>query len=51
MKAFLAAVIVAVALASGAAYVLNTQQTTVAQAFVTDGVRVGDPGHNLTGYN
>jgi hypothetical protein len=49
MKAFLAAVIVAVAIATGAAYVLNTQQETVAQAFATDSVRVGDPGHNLTG--
>ena len=31
--------------------VLNTQQKTAAQAFVTDGARVGDPGHNLTGVN
>jgi hypothetical protein len=51
MKAFLAAVIVAVAVAAGAAFVLNTQQKTAAQAFVTDGARVGDPGHNLTGVN
>jgi hypothetical protein len=48
MKAFLAAVIVAVVVAAGAAFVLDTQQKTAAQAFVTDGVRVGDPGHNLT---
>lgn len=47
MKAFLSAVVVAVIVAIGAAWVLNTQQKTVAQAFVTDGVRVGDPGHNL----
>lgn len=51
MKAFLAAVIVAVAVAAGAAYVLNTQQKTAAQAFATDGARVGNPGHNLTGVN
>ena len=51
MKAFLIAVIVAGVVAAGAAYVLSTQQKTVAQAFVTDAVRVGDPGHNLTGYN
>jgi hypothetical protein len=51
MKAFIAAVIVAVVVAAGAAFVLNSQQKTVAQAFVTDGVRLGDPGHNLTGVN
>jgi hypothetical protein len=51
MKAFLAAVIVAVAVAAGASFVLNTQQKTVAQAFATDGARVGDPGSNLTGLN
>ncbi len=51
MKAFLTSVIVAVAVAAGAAYVLDTQQKTAAQAFVTDGARVGDPGHNLVGVN
>lgn len=47
MKAFLSAVLVAVALAVGAAWILNTQQKTVDQAFVTSGARVGDPGKNL----
>jgi hypothetical protein len=51
MKAFLTSVIVAVAVAAGAAVVLNTQQKTVAQAFATDGARVGDPGSNLIGLN
>jgi hypothetical protein len=51
MKAFLTSVIVAVAVAASAAFVLNTQQKTVAQAFATDGARVGDPGSNLTGMN
>ena len=51
MNAFLAAVIVAVAVAAGSYFVLNTQQKTVAQAFATDGARVGDPGSNLTGLN
>jgi hypothetical protein len=51
MKAFLSAVIVAVVLSVGAAYVLNTQQKSSAQAFATSGSRVGDPGHNLVGVN
>jgi hypothetical protein len=51
MNAFLAAVIVAVAVAAGSYFVLNTQQKTVAQAFATDGARVGNPGSNLIGMN
>ncbi len=51
MKAFLSAVIVAVILSAGAAYVLNTKQQSSAQAFSTSGARVGDPGHNLVGVN
>ena len=51
MKAFVSAVIVAVVLAMGAAYGLNTQQQSSAQAFATTGARVGDPGHNLVGLN
>ncbi len=51
MNAFLAAVIVAVAVAAGSFLVLNTQQKTVAQAFATDGARVGNPGNNLIGMN
>ncbi len=51
MKAFISAVIVAVVLAVGASYLLNTQQKTAAQAFATSGARVGDPGTNLVGVN
>ena len=51
MKAFVSAVIVAVVLATGAAYVLNTQQQSSAQAFATSGARVGDPGPHLVGVN
>ena len=47
MKAFISAVIVAVVVAVGAAFVLNTQQKTADKAFATSGARVGDPGHNL----
>jgi hypothetical protein len=51
MKAFIAAVICAVAIGVGASYVLHTQQETVDVAFSTSGARVGDPGHNLVGMN
>jgi len=48
MKAFLAAVVVAVALAWGAATVLNNNyQTSVHSAFTTEGARVSQPGTNL----
>ena len=47
MKAFISAIIVAVVVAVGAAFVLNTQQQTADKAFATSGARVGDPGHNL----
>jgi hypothetical protein len=50
MKAFLLAVIVAVGGAVGAAWWLNTEmQSTVANAFTTEGARVSDPGANLVG--
>jgi hypothetical protein len=49
MKAFILAVVVAVAVAIGAAWLLQTQQRSVAEAFTTEAVRVGDPGSNLVG--
>ena len=50
MKAFLAAIVVSVALAVGAAWVLDTQyQATVADAFVGAGASVTNPGKNLVG--
>ncbi|MCC5983140.1 MAG: hypothetical protein JJU42_02140 [Rhodobacteraceae bacterium] len=50
MKVFLAAVVFAVALAIGAAFVLDGsyQQPSYA-AFTTEGARVSDPGTNLIG--
>jgi hypothetical protein len=51
MKAFLLAVVVAVALGAGAALVLSRSQETAYEAFATSGARVGDPGHNLVGPN
>ena len=48
MKAFLASVIFAVALAVGASFILNdSYQTPASAAFTTEGARVGDPGSNL----
>lgn len=47
MKAFLAAIVVAVVLAWGAATVLNqSYQTSVQSAFTTEGARVTQPGTN-----
>lgn len=48
MKAFLAAVVVAIGLAYGASVVLNQNyQTSVHSAFTTEGARITDPGSNL----
>lgn len=49
MKAFLVAVVVAVALGIAAAMVLGTEQRVAYEAYATSGARVGDPGHNLVG--
>jgi hypothetical protein len=52
MKAFLLAVIAAIALSTGAYWFLGTKQQSVTQAFADPySVRLGDPGHNLTGVN
>ena len=51
MKAFLAAVVIAVAIAFGASMVLHdTWQTPSHSAFTTEGARVSDPGQNLIGF-
>ena len=48
MKAFLAAVVIGIAIAYGAAMVLNDGfQTPAYSAFTTEGARVSDPGTNL----
>jgi hypothetical protein len=49
MRAFVFAFIAAMVVAAGAAWILNTQQKAVWEAFTTSAVRVGDPGHNLVG--
>jgi hypothetical protein len=49
MKIFLAALLFAAIVAVGVSILLNTIQTPSYVAFTTDGVRVGDPGHNLVG--
>jgi hypothetical protein len=51
MKAFLAAVVIALALAYGASYVLHDGwQNPSHAAFTTEGARVSDPGRNLIGF-
>jgi hypothetical protein len=50
MKAFLAAVVVALVLAVGSAYVLDSNwQSSTSTAFTSEGVRLDDPGRNLIG--
>lgn len=53
MGMILTGIVVAVAIAIGAgAFFLNAQQQQPAwQAYSTDSLRVGDPGHNLVGQN
>jgi hypothetical protein len=48
MKAFVAAVIVAIAVAVASWFGLATQQQPASEAFAIDATtRVGNPGHNL----
>lgn len=48
MKAFLAAIIVAIGVAAGAAYVLDGSfQMTSPEAFTTEGARIDGTGGNL----
>ncbi len=49
MKAFLVAVIAAIALGVAAMYALTSNQTFAYQAFATSGARVSEPGTNLVG--
>ena len=49
MKAFLAAVIAAVALGVLARFALTSSQKFAYQAFATSGARVSEPGTNLVG--
>ena len=49
MKVFLAALLFAAIAAVGMFIVLDTIQQPSSVAFTTDGVRVGNPGHNLIG--
>lgn len=51
MRAFIAAVVCAMAIGVAASYLLQLQQETVDVAFSTSSVHVGDPGHNLVGMN
>lgn len=51
MKAFIAALVIGVAIAAVTSFVLNGNfQTESHTAFTTEGARVGDPGDNLINY-
>jgi uncharacterized membrane protein len=52
MKAFLSAVVLSLIIAVGAAYVLDGSfQQASSDAYTSiNGVRLGDPGHNLIGF-
>lgn len=50
MKAFLAAIAVALVFAVGSAYLLDSNwQNASSSAFMTEGVRLDNPGRNLIG--
>lgn len=51
MKAFIASLVVGIAIAVGSAFVLDENfQNDAYSAFTTEGARVGDPGDNLINY-
>jgi hypothetical protein len=49
MKAFIVAVVAAVALAFAASYLLSENQKFAYEAYATSGARVSHPGSNLVG--
>ena len=49
MKVFLAGLLFAAIVAYGMSVLLSTIQHPSSVAFTADGVRIGDPGHNLLG--
>jgi hypothetical protein len=44
-----AGIIIAIAIAVGAGYLMSTDQKPSWTVYSTSGTRVGDPGHNLVG--
>lgn len=49
MGMILTGIVVAIAIAVGAGYFLNTEQEPAWQVYSTPSARVGDPGYNLVG--
>ena len=49
MKVIIFSAVAALLLGFAAFLVLRTEQRPVYEAYVGDGARVGDPGHNLVG--
>jgi len=51
MRAFLSAVVVAIVVAVGAAFILDGSfQLSASKAYTSQGARVSDPGSNLIDY-
>ena len=51
MRMILTGIVLAIAVAVGAGYVLRAQQEPAWQVFSSESTRVGDPGNNLVGQN
>jgi len=51
MKMIVLGIASASVLALGASLILNARQRTAYEGFATESVRVGDPGHNLVGWD
>ena len=49
MPMILTGIVVAIAIAIGAGYLMRSEQEPSWRVYSTDSTRVGDPGHNLVG--
>lgn len=49
MKSFVTALVAALAISLGAAYVLGTFQSTADRVYTGNGAELREPGHNLVG--
>jgi hypothetical protein len=47
----LTGIVLAIVIAIGAGYFMNSEQRPSWEVYSTDSTRVGDPGHNLVGQN
>lgn len=51
MKAFIAALILVIAIGAAAGWLMAREEEPAYAAFATSGARVDNPGHNLVGPN